>query len=39
VKIPIFRLPGDIFVNEAHLRVYVPITTRVGLSVVVSLLP
>jgi len=38
VKIPFFRLPGDIVVNKPHLRVYVPITTMVALSVVVSLL-
>jgi hypothetical protein len=38
MKIPLFRLPGDIVVNKPHLKVYVPITTMVVLGVVVSLL-
>jgi len=38
VKIPLFRLPGDIVVNKPHLRIYVPITTMVVLSLVISLL-
>jgi hypothetical protein len=38
VTIPLFRLPGDIVVSRPHLKVYVPITTMVVLSVVVSLL-
>jgi hypothetical protein len=38
VKIPIFRLPGDIVVNKPHLKVYVPITSMVVLSVAISLL-
>lgn len=38
VKIPLFRLPGDLVVNKPHLKIYVPITSMVVLSVVVSLL-
>jgi hypothetical protein len=38
VKIPLFRLPGDIVVNKPHLKVYVPITSMVVLSAVVSVL-
>lgn len=38
VKIPLFRLPGDILVSKPHLKVYIPITSMVVLSVVGSLL-
>jgi len=38
VKIPLFRLPGDLVVNKPHLKIYVPITSMVVLSVAVSLL-
>ncbi|MBP1725939.1 MAG: hypothetical protein H6Q51_1237 [Deltaproteobacteria bacterium] len=38
VKIPLFRLPGDILVNKPHLKVYIPITSMVVLSVGISLL-
>jgi len=37
-KIPLFRLPGDLVVNKPHLKIYVPVTSMVVLSVVVSLL-
>ncbi|HVO85095.1 MAG TPA: DUF2905 domain-containing protein [Syntrophobacteria bacterium] len=36
VKIPLFRLPGDIVVTKPHLKVYVPITSMAVLSAVVS---
>ena len=38
VKIPLFRLPADIVVSKPHLKVYVPITSMVVLSVGISLL-
>jgi hypothetical protein len=38
LKIPLFRLPGDILVNKPHLKVYIPITSMVVLSVGISLL-
>ncbi|MGE5311856.1 MAG: DUF2905 domain-containing protein [Nitrospirota bacterium] len=38
VKIPLLRLPGDILVNKPHLKVYIPITSMVVLSVGISLL-
>lgn len=38
VKIPLFRLPGDIVVDKPNLKVYFPIASMVVLSVVISLL-
>jgi hypothetical protein len=38
VKIPLFLLPGDILVNKPHLKVYIPITSMVLLSLLGSLL-
>ena len=37
-RLPFGRLPGDIFVDRPDLKVYVPITTMIVISVVVSLL-
>ena len=36
VKVPLFRLPGDIVVNKPHLKLYVPITSMVVLSIEAS---
>jgi hypothetical protein len=38
VKLPIGRLPGDIVINRPGLKVYVPVSTMVLLSIVLSIL-
>lgn len=38
VKLPIGRLPGDIIINRPGLKVYIPITTMILLSLLLSLL-
>jgi len=38
VKLPIGRLPGDIVIDRPGLKVYIPITTMVMVSMVLSLL-
>jgi Protein of unknown function (DUF2905) len=35
-KLPIGRLPGDIIIDRPNLKVYIPITTMVVVSLVVS---
>jgi hypothetical protein len=35
-KLPLGRLPGDIVVDRPHFKVYVPITTMVLVSLLVS---
>jgi hypothetical protein len=37
-KLPIGRLPGDIIIDRPHLKVYIPITTMILVSLVVSLI-
>ena len=37
-KLPIGRLPGDIIIDRPNLKVYIPITTMIIISVVISLL-
>ena len=37
-KLPIGRLPGDIIIHRPHLKVYIPITTMIIVSLVVSLI-
>ncbi|MBN1931725.1 MAG: DUF2905 domain-containing protein [Desulfobacterales bacterium] len=36
VKLPFGRLPGDIIINKPHLKVYLPITTMILISIIVS---
>jgi hypothetical protein len=38
VKLPIGRLPGDIVINKPNLKVYLPITTMVLVSVLISII-
>ena len=38
VKLPIGRLPGDIVINRPGLKVYIPVTTMVLISDIVSLI-
>ncbi|MEN8142479.1 MAG: DUF2905 domain-containing protein [Thermodesulfobacteriota bacterium] len=37
-KLPIGRLPGDIIINRPGLKVYIPITTMILVSLAISLL-
>ncbi|MDY6823232.1 MAG: DUF2905 domain-containing protein [Thermodesulfobacteriota bacterium] len=37
-KIPLGRLPGDIIIDRPDLKVYIPITTMIVVSIVVSLI-
>ena len=37
-KLPIGRLPGDIIINKPGLKVYVPITTMILISIIVSVI-
>jgi hypothetical protein len=37
-KLPIGRLPGDIIIDRPHLKVYLPITTMIIVSLVVSII-
>lgn len=36
VKLPFGRLPGDIIINKPGLKAYIPITTMILVSVIVS---
>lgn len=38
VKLHLGRLPGDILINRPHLKVYIPITTMIIISVLISIL-
>lgn len=37
-KLPLGRLPGDIIIDRPGLKVYIPVTTMILLSLVLSLL-
>ena len=37
-KIPFGRLPGDIVISKPHIKIYIPITTMILLSLILSLL-
>ena len=37
-KLPIGRLPGDIIIDRPHLKIYIPITTMIVVSLVVSII-
>lgn len=36
VKLPLGRLPGDIIINKPHLKIFIPITTMIVVSIVIS---
>lgn len=38
VKIPLGRLPGDIIIDRPNLKVYIPVTSMVLLSIVISVI-
>ena len=35
-KIPLGRLPGDLVINRPNLKIYIPITTMVLISIIIS---
>jgi hypothetical protein len=37
-KIPLGRLPGDIVINRPNIKIYIPITTMIVISLLVSLI-
>jgi hypothetical protein len=37
-KIPFGRLPGDIIINRPHIKIYIPITTMIIISILLSLI-
>lgn len=37
-KLPVGRLPGDIIINRSHCKLYMPITTMILVSLVLSIL-
>ena len=37
-KLPIGRLPGDIIIDRPNLKIYIPITTMIIISIIISLL-
>jgi hypothetical protein len=37
-KLPFGRLPGDIAISRPHLKIYIPITTMILLSLIVSII-
>lgn len=37
-KIPLGRLPGDIVIDKPHLKVYLPITTMMLVSIIISII-
>jgi hypothetical protein len=37
-KLPLGRLPGDIIIDRPHFKLYLPITTMIVVSAVISLL-
>ncbi|MBA2880880.1 hypothetical protein HNR65_001198 [Desulfosalsimonas propionicica] len=36
VRLPVGRLPGDIIIDRPGLKVYIPVTTMIVISVVIS---
>ena len=38
VKLPLGKLPGDIIIDKPGLKVYIPITTMILVSIVVSVI-
>lgn len=38
IKLPLGRLPGDIIINRPGFKLYIPITTMILLSLLISLL-
>jgi hypothetical protein len=36
IKLPFGRLPGDIIINKPGMKVYIPVTTMILVSIIVS---
>ena len=37
-KIPLGRLPGDIIINRPNLKIYLPLTTMILISIIISII-
>jgi len=37
-KLPIGRLPGDIIIDRPNLKIYIPVTTMIIISIIISFL-
>ena len=37
-KLPLGRLPGDILIDRPNMKVYIPITTMIVISLIISLI-
>jgi len=37
-KLPVGRLPGDIIIDRPNLKIYIPITTMVIISIIIAIL-
>lgn len=37
-KIPLGRLPGDIVINRPNIKIYIPITTMILISLIITLI-
>ena len=37
-KLPLGRLPGDVIINRPNLKIYIPITTMIVVSIILSIL-
>jgi len=37
-KIPLGHLPGDIVINKAHMKIYIPVTSMIVVSLIISFL-
>lgn len=37
-KLPIGRLPGDIVIDRPNLKIYIPITTMIIISIIITIL-
>jgi len=37
-RLPLGRLPGDIIINRPNLKIYIPITTMILISVIISVI-
>jgi len=37
-RIPLGRLPGDIIINRPNIKIYIPVTTMIVLSLLISLI-
>ncbi len=38
VRIPFGRLPGDIIIDKPQLKIYIPVTTMILVSIVISII-